>query len=219
MTADAYSGLEPAIPLRGVVPDVTGDIYEVRASTIPANAVPVYDDSLGAVIGYRTPGSVARLYDLTGTLIGMEEKGLEKPIFDPLDLIFVAGGIIRILGKGLLTSGARTGARAAASAAARLSSTALAAAVRGGMRATFKGLSVRALKFTVTTSARMAAKGRRVPMHILHLAIRHGKRVPDPKRVKGAFEYTTKMLRNGKLYELKVVVRETDWTILHFIYK
>ena len=87
------------------------------------------------------------------------------------------------------------------------------------MRTVFKGLSVRALKFTATTAAHMATKGRYVPVHILHLAIKYGKRSADPQKIKGAFLYTTKMLRNGKEYVLEVVVRESDWTILHFLYK
>jgi hypothetical protein len=45
------------------------------------------------------------------------------------------------------------------------------------------------------------------------------KRVPDPQGVKGAFQYTVKMLRNGAEYTLEIVVREADWTILHFLYR
>ncbi len=65
----------------------------------------------------------------------------------------------------------------------------------------------------------MATRGRYVPVHILHLAIKYGRRSPDPQRVKGAFLYTIKMLKNGKEYVLEVVVREKDWTILHFLFK
>jgi hypothetical protein len=42
---------------------------------------------------------------------------------------------------------------------------------------------------------------------------------PDPQRVQGAFLYTIKMLKNGKEYALEIVVREKDWTILHFLFK
>jgi hypothetical protein len=65
----------------------------------------------------------------------------------------------------------------------------------------------------------MATSGRYVPIHILHLAIKYGKRAVDPKGVQGAFLYTIKMLKNGTEYTLEVVVREADWTILHFLYK
>ncbi len=41
----------------------------------------------------------------------------------------------------------------------------------------------------------------------------------DPQGVKGAFLYTAKMLRNGTEYTLEILVREADWTILHFLYK
>jgi hypothetical protein len=65
----------------------------------------------------------------------------------------------------------------------------------------------------------MLAKGRYVPLHILHLGIKYGKRVADPQKVKGAFIYTSQLLRNGKQYTLEIVVRESDWTVLHFLYK
>ncbi len=87
------------------------------------------------------------------------------------------------------------------------------------MRVAFKGLALRSLKFTATSAAHMVIKGRHVPIHILHLALKYGKRIPDPQGVKGAFLYTAKMWRNGKRYTLEVVVREKDWTILHFLFK
>lgn len=43
--------------------------------------------------------------------------------------------------------------------------------------------------------------------------------MPDPQGVKGAFLFTAKMLKNGRAYVIEVVVRESDWTILHFLYK
>jgi hypothetical protein len=60
---------------------------------------------------------------------------------------------------------------------------------------------------------------RHVPVHILHLALKYGRRARDPQRVQGAFPYTIKMLKNGKEYALEIVVREKDWTILHFLFK
>ncbi|MEI7867089.1 MAG: hypothetical protein WCI11_04290 [Candidatus Methylumidiphilus sp.] len=196
-------------------------IFDLRPPEMPVGAVPVFDDELCAVVGYRhecTTG-VYRLYDLEGKIIGMEEKGLETPLFDPLDLIFFAGGIFRGIGKGVVTGTVRTAPKVAALTATRLSARVLAISVVGAMRTAFKGLSVRSLKFTATTSLRMVTKGRYVPQHILHLAIKYGKRAADPQGIKGAFLYTTKMFRNGTEYTLEVVVRESDWTIFHFLYK
>ena len=65
----------------------------------------------------------------------------------------------------------------------------------------------------------MAAPGRRVPHHILKLAIKHGKRTPDPQGAAGAFMYKIPMIRNGKEYTLEVLLREADNTVLHFLYK
>jgi hypothetical protein len=87
------------------------------------------------------------------------------------------------------------------------------------MRTTFRGITVGSLKFTATTAARMATPGRFVPVHILHLAIKFGKRTADPQGIKGAFLYTTRMLKNGREYTLEVVLRESDQTILHFLFK
>ena len=90
------------------------------------------------------------------------------------------------------------------------------AAVRSVYRAIrFRG----ALNFTATTAARMADPGRRVPHHILKLAVRFGRRSPDPQGVAGAFRYATPMIRNGRQYTLEVVLRESDQTILHFLYR
>ena len=72
----------------------------------------------------------------------------------------------------------------------------------------------------------MANPGRMVPVHILHLAIKFGRRGPDPQKVAGVFRYEVPMIRlvkRGSVYvretkTLEVVVRESDWTILHFMY-
>lgn len=216
-----YTGDEVGEALtRPPVPD-PDDVFDIRPPGVPARAVPVMDDDIGAIVGYRDEPvtGVYKFYDLNGDMVGMSEKGLETPLFDPLDLIFFAGGILRSLGKGVVFGTVRTVPKVAATKAAMLASGALARTLVGAMRTTFKGLSVGALKFTATTATRMATKGRYVPMHILHLGLKYGKRVPDPQGVKGAFLYTTKMLRNGKEYTLEIVVREADWTVLHFLYR
>ena len=199
--ADAdYSGTEPTVGLANAMNVEPDSVFEVRAPKLPVGAVPVFDESLKAVVGYRheiTTG-VYRLYDLNGALVGMEEKGLESPTVDPIDLIFFFGGVFRAFGKGVIRGVIRKTPRIAATTAGRLSARLLLAAVAGAMRTAFKGLFVRELKFTATTAARMTAKGRYVPLHILHLAIKFGERAPDPQGVKGAFVYTIKMLRNGE---------------------
>lgn len=217
---DVYTGTEDAVELGGVAQE-EGAVFEVRSSNIPERAVPIFDEDMGAVVGYRyecTTG-VYQLFDLDGNVVGMEEKGLETPLFDPIDLIFFMGGIFRAIGRGAVTGVARTASKVAATAATRLTTKSLMAGVVGAMRTVFKGLSLRSLKFTATTVARMETQGRFVPVHTLHLALKYGKRSVDPQGVKGAFLYTTKMFKFGKEYVLQVVVRESDWTILHFVYK
>lgn len=75
------------------------------------------------------------------------------------------------------------------------------------------------LKFTDTAAKRMEAIGRFVPQGILAEAIRTGRGVTDPQGAVGAMKYTIDMFKNGKKYELEVVYREADKTILHFLYK
>jgi hypothetical protein len=214
---EAYSGDEPAIPWSGSSPEGSV-VFVVRPPRLPAGAVPLYDDDQQTVIGFRTESSgVYRIYDLEGNFVGMDEKGLETPLLDPIDFIFIFGGAFRILG--------RAGARAAVSAGARASVAGVRALITTvgegialALRATLRRLLAGELKFTATTAARMATKGRFVPVHILRLAVRYGARAVDPQGARAAFEYTIPMIKNGVQYTLKVVLRETDNTILHFHY-
>ncbi|GAL59938.1 hypothetical protein EV102420_25_00500 [Pseudescherichia vulneris NBRC 102420] len=60
--------------------------------------------------------------------------------------------------------------------------------------------------------------------------IRYGSRSPDPQKIAGQFVYRTEMYRlvkrtvGGQVkyvhqrYRLHVLVREKDWTIMHFHY-
>jgi hypothetical protein len=212
-----YSGTEPAVDLNlasAIEPDT---VFEVPVFSIPKGAVPVYDDQLRAVVGYRheTTTGVFRLYDLEGNYLGMEEVGLESPLLDPIDLIVLFGGLLRGIGKGVGSIAARAVSRGSVVVGGRT----LSIAVTGAMRTAFRRLSSKRLQFTATTAARMATPERYVPVHILHLAIKYGRRAPDPQRAQGAFLYTIKMLRNGKEHALEIVVREKDWTILHFLFK
>jgi hypothetical protein len=212
-----YSGTEPAVDLNLAFAIETDSVFEVPLLTIPKGAIPVYDEEVHAVVGYRheTTTGVFRLYDLEGNYLGMEEVGLESPFLDPIDLIVLFGGLLRGIGKGVGSIAARATSRTSVVIGGRT----LSAAVTGAMRTAFRRLSVKSLKFTATTAARMETRGRHVPVHVLHLAIKYGRRTPDPQRVQGAFLYTIKMLKNGKEYALEIVVREKDWTILHFLFK
>lgn len=194
---------------------------------VERDAVPVFDDEdTQAVVGFRTRGSVTKVYDLEGTLVDISEPGLEAPLIDPIDIL--AGGLVG-LGRGLVRGGGRAAARGALArgggaalgraglrAAIGTLSRRVITAIRGVYRAIrFRGL----LNFTETAAARMADVARRVPQHILKLAIRFGTRSPDPQGVAGAFRYVIPMFRNGKEYMLEVVIREADKTVLHFLYR
>jgi hypothetical protein len=213
VTTASYTGSEASVPFGGQSPEPSC-VFVVYPPHVPAGAAPIYDEETDAVIGYRF-GSVGvyRIYDFEGNLVEMSEEGLEPPLLDPIDLLFIVGGAVRLVGKAgsrLLSKFSTIGVRAAA--------TSLSSVARTALRASLRRVSVGSLKFTATTAARMGTQGRHVPLQILHLAIKYGKRAPDPQKIAGAFEYTIPMLRNGRQYILKVVLRESDRTILHFHY-
>jgi len=211
-----YTGNEPAVPLDLVGPVDPDAFFDVRASHVPPNTRPIFDDSTHAVVGYvyQSKGFY-RYYDVCGTFITTDELALQEPIIDPIDVILIVADLAAIVGKGLLKAGVRMAARAGTKITLR----ALAAGALETMRIALRRLLVaRNLKFTATTAARMASKDRHVPLQILQLAVRFGKRTADSQGVKGAFRYAIKMLRNDGEYVLEVVVREIDSTVLHFQY-
>lgn len=191
-------------------------------------AKPIFDDeNTSIVVGFRYySGGYYEIYNLEGKMVESGEPGLEAPLIDPIDIL--AGGITG-LGKGLFRGGGRAVAQGVAGRGGG------AALVGAGLMITIKTLSRRAvtalrgvyrairfrgtLNFTGTTIARMADPGRRVPHHILKLAIRFGTRSADPQGVVGAFRYVVPMIRNGRQYTLEVVIREADMTVLHFLYR
>lgn len=85
------------------------------------------------------------------------------------------------------------------------------------------------LKFTNTTLERMENPDRYVPRHILadaiDNAIKNKKTVPDPQKAPGAVKITEEMWKinpktgNYKKYELEIIYRDSDQTVLHFLYK
>jgi hypothetical protein len=181
--------------------------------------IPIFDPDTGIVIGYRSLGTVWNVYDLEGNFITTEELALETPWFDPIDLIGGFGGKFIF----------KTIARSAVKTSARVLVRGVGAAAVGLLRRALAKLVTRsALKFTATTAARMATKGRYVPVQILQLAIKYGAKSADPQKVKGVFKYVIKMSKYvgndaGKAvykeYTLEVVLREADNTVLHFLYK
>ena len=75
------------------------------------------------------------------------------------------------------------------------------------------------LKFTETAGRHMAEAGRYVPRHTLSEAIQTGARMPDPQGASGAVKIVTEIWVNNKKRILEIVYRESDDTILHFLYK
>ena len=75
------------------------------------------------------------------------------------------------------------------------------------------------LKFTETIGAHMEEAGRYFPRHLLAEAIEHGERMPDPEGVEGTIKIEQQVFVNGKEKTLEIIYRESDQTILHFMYK
>jgi len=75
------------------------------------------------------------------------------------------------------------------------------------------------LNFTKKPIGYMAQPARHVPRHILADTILKGKQGVDPKGCSGLMQYTQEMFCNGKKYNMEVLYREVDDTIVHFKYK
>jgi hypothetical protein len=209
---------------------VDGEFWMLPVGVREGSRPVIDDEDTNVVIAFRySSGGYYEVYDLEGTFVESGEPGLESPLIDPIDIL--AGGLTG-LGRGLFGGGGRAVLRGVAGGAGR---GAAASVGRAGLLATIRLLSRRAivavrgvyrairfrgpLSFTGTTAARMADPTRRVPHHILKLAIRFGARSPDPQGVAGAFRYVIPMFRNGRQYTLEVVIREADKTVLHFLYR
>ena len=211
-----YNGLEPVVPFTELTPSPSKGIFELRFNNIPSDAVPVFDEDVGAVVGYRQEDfGVFKTFDLNGDLVDIQELPLEKPLLDPIDLITI-GGIVAVSVRKALQAG---GILFSTSAAGRKAIELLSQSTVQSLRAVFRRTATGTLKFTATTAARMGDKNRFVPVHILKMAIRYGRRVADPKGTRGAFMYKIPMLRNGRRFTLEVVIRVRDRTVLHFVYK
>jgi hypothetical protein len=235
---DTYNGSEEPIDLS---PQVRPPEDNLFYPPIPnphrgGRTQPIFDDDTKAVIGYMyASDGFSAIYDLSGKLVWSDEEPVETPLLDPIDFIFIVEGVARGIGKAAFELGIRAAASAGSKAIIREVTTAIIGTMRGAFRAV---ISARTLKFTATTAERMATKGRYVPVHLLKMAIRFGARDADPQGVKGAFQYTLKIIRSepniapglnpaaswaGRTYTLKVVVKEelisNSNTVLHFHYQ
>ncbi|WP_233866850.1 hypothetical protein [Paraburkholderia adhaesiva] len=186
-------------------------LFDLRPPGVPIDAKPVYDTDLDCIIGYqKEDAGVFRTYSLGGD-ISVSERPLETPLFDPLDVVFMVGGIWRSGLRGLTEWGVK-------GVGASLERTTL-----YGLRARYYALMQQPLRFAAEPLAHMKEPGRFVPVHILRLAIKYGKRTPDPRGTPGFFMYKIAVTRLGryqvgKKYILEVLVKEKDYIIYHFQY-
>lgn len=226
-----YTGTERGVELESEEPPDPDVVYEMRHPAIPEQAVPIYDQEVGAIIGYRAEVAtgVYKDYDLGGNVVGMSEKPLETPFLDLADLFLIAGAGLKLIFKGALRLRGLAGAvKSAQKLDPKLVS--LQSIVR--MRAFFKG-ELGDLKFAPEPLRHMKNPHRYVPTYHLDMAIKYGKAAADPKGRKGALMYTHHFRRarkrsitpeelkksSFKEYLLKVVVRAKDRTVLHFHYE
>jgi hypothetical protein len=214
-------GNERSIPERNVTIARTGAYFAIVGTRLPDDVVPIFDEEHRVMIGYRTyDDGITRIYDLDGRQIAMDEVPNEAPLIDPVDVILIFGSLVRVAIRGFIRAGEEVAAGIAGKAATR----GISAVSLSGLRMAFRRLILRELRFSEAAAKRMADPARYVPVPILKLAIRFGKRGPDPRGTAGVFRYTIKMFVHTELtkirkeYMLEVVVRESDWTIFHFLY-
>ena len=237
---NAYTGTEE--PVQTALPPVTFTDEEYlyfTPTSVPVSALPIFDDELGHVIGFRWVDPTVdeefaeyapyRIYDLEGRVV--EEQLIFDPPIQPsyliedLILLFTgAGAALKAL-----RSGGGMAVRGVGSSLSRglvygVSAAVISRSAYTGLRMAWRVLTTRQIfKFTATTAAHMGTKGRQVPTQILFLAVKHGRKVADPQGVPGLFQYTIpiRVVRNGKASQrtLEVVMREKDFTIFHFLYK
>ena len=222
----AYNQTDPNEPSHSYnfrTPMPSGEYFAITPNYRPPhNAQPIVDDQSGVCIGYsvaQAPG-LWQIYDADGRFVMLEEASLEAPLIDPTDIALFMFGAFRLL---------RTGGALFEAATSNRVKAALSSGTLNILKGRFKvGLSIRSLRFTKATARHMDNPGRYIPVHILEKAIRFGKRGPDPEKAAGQFEYligmtrlTKKIQGNAvvyipKKYTLQVIVREKDWTIMHF---
>lgn len=214
-----------------IAPSSKNEFFEIRPPALPHSAKPIFDETTGYCLGYSREEftGVWHVYDVTGAYVGIHEAPLEASPIDPLDAIFISLGIVHVVRHGIrkMTKVALTTSTAQATGK-------FGTGIIAMLRSRSRGVSVQQLKFAAAPARHMAEAGRYVPIHIQHLAIKFGTRTPDPAKVPGVFRYEATMRRiivrrvqhrrsvelvnEIKDYTLEIVVREADWTILHFAY-
>lgn len=202
---------------------------------IPYNSVPIMDEDEGLCIGYahKNRSSLIDIYDYNGEFINRYEPPLESPLIDPLDIIFLGPIILKCIRFGFKSLKVIANRNTIIRGSSFISQHWI-NILHGRMK---WGLSAKNLKFSATPAKHMQEPGRYVPVRILEIAIRYGKRSPDKigkskiKLMNYQIKIRKNKVRKGKVngfegseiyethdYLLTVVVNEADWTIAHFIY-
>ncbi|HAV1239611.1 TPA: hypothetical protein JGU28_004381 [Salmonella enterica] len=212
---------------------------------VPKYSSPIINKDEGLCVGYMHKGmsTLYDIYDYNGDFVNRFEPPLETPWIDPLDIILIGPVFIKGFRLGLESFELLTKRGAVVRVSSYITKHWV-TLLRGRMK---WGLSPDALKFSATPARHMAESGRYVPLAILERAIRYGKRLPDVVGNSGKIlqRYEIKLIRSRKtvtkvdiegpavknpkmgesiLYEnkeftLEVVVDESTWTIVHFLYK
>jgi len=195
-----------ALPWTGRYPAAAG-IFEVRPRRLPCDALPVYDDELGCVIGYlRAHARRGQLMNLDGDVIAVWACHAFLPEPDMRDAVLVVGGLWTSRVRGMtpldvIGSGAPVPPDAV-----------------GTLRQHFMALSQEPLFYTEPALARMQDRVHFVPVHILRLALRHGERLPPPAGLAGVARYSSLMWLRQVPHVLDVVTSADGLTVLRFEY-
>jgi hypothetical protein len=198
---------EPSFVWDGASP-LSPALFEFFPPGVPEGATPIHDEASDAIIGYRAGfGGVFRTYDLSGELQSIDELPLEAPLIDPLDAVFLSGMAWKL------------GSRLVRGAVLARAGVTISQTVLLPLRAKYFALAKRDLRFMAAPLSNMKRPERFVPVHILRLAILHGKRSPDPRGVPGFFMYRIKVMFRGKPYDLEVLLYEREYTVVHFMYE
>ena len=188
-----YSATDRSVNIDSSALPVLNSFFGVKPPGLPVNAQPIFDETIGACIGYSWEGTkgVWHIYDAHGQRVGIEESPLERSTFGPEDFILIGA-----LGFKILRSGwsAATGLVKKSPDLVKIGAITTKSVV-ATLRSRILAPSAKQIKFTEKTAMHMANPGRFVPVHILHLAIKFGKRLPDPQGVIGAFRYEIPMFR------------------------
>jgi hypothetical protein len=223
--AEDFDYKEAGVSATSWPPTPAGDVIGCRAWMIPKDAIPVFDDDRQLIVGWQSLADRGWIttYAVDGAVVTRREQDLKEPLIDPIDIILIVGGVVRALIKGAAAGGARL---IAARATARLGAAQFSRYEAAALSAKIAAAEELPLLFTKTIiphfrelSIKTLRQSRFVPLQIIKLAVKYGTRTPDPDGVVGIFRYAIPMVKNGKTYELEVLLREADRTVVHFEYK